>query len=115
MSLESQIEKLTAAIEKLNTNMQLLLSTPADQLVKFDEPVTQCEMVKDEPAIVAPVEKPEPTTVNASDVTAMCLSLSRKSADNKNAIRALLDDFGAKKVSDLGDNLAAFAAKLEQL
>lgn len=110
MSLESQIEKLTAAILKLNANIETVLSTPVSapaQPVTIAQPVTPVEVS----------QEPETTKseISASDVTAMCLSLSRKSADNKTAIRALLDDFGAKKVSDLGDKLTAFAAKLGQL
>lgn len=101
MSLENEISRLTAAIEKLNANIELVLSTPVAQPVQPVEPEQQPETTKLE--------------INANDVTALCLSLSRKDPKNKDAIRALLDEFGAKKVSDLGDNLAAFAAKLEQL
>ena len=113
MSLENEISRLTAAIEKLNANIELVLSTPVNQTAQPAEPVSVPPKVE----AVEPVQKPETIKpeINANDVTALCLSLSRKDAKNKDAIRALLDDFGAKKVSDLGDNLAAFAAKLEQL
>jgi len=117
MSLETEISRLTAAIEKLNANIELVLTTPVTATVqpKKDEPVTQCEIAKGEQITPEPAVTPEVKAVTFKDVQDQCLALSRKSADNKNAIRALLDDFGAKKVSDLGDNLATFAEKLGRL
>ena len=105
--LENEMKRLTAAIEKLNANLEAVLATPVPAA-----PVAPTPEPEQKEA-----EQPEqaPAELSFNDVTGMCLALSRKDAKNKDAIRALLDDFGAKKVSDLGGNLAAFAAKLEQL
>lgn len=100
MSLENEIAKLTVAIEKLNANMETLLATPA-----------QTEPAKAE-TVAETVQQPE---LSFKDVQDKCLALTRKDIANKAAIRSLLDSFGASKVSDLGDKLNDFAAKLEQL
>ena len=105
MSLESQIERLTAAIEKLNSNIETALNTPVAAPVQPEQP-------KQADATPPPAEAP---ALSFKDVQDQCLALSRKDAKNKAVIRALLDEFGASKVSDLGSNLAGFAAKLEQL
>ena len=105
MSLESQIERLTAAIEKLNSNIETVLNTPVAEPVQPEQP-------KQAEATPAPKEAP---ALSFKDVQDKCLALSRKDAQNKATIRALLDEFGASKVSDLGDKLNDFAAKLEQL
>lgn len=103
MSLENEIAKLTAAIEKLNANMETLLTTPA--------PTVQPEPVRAE-LVTGTAQQPE---TSFKDVQDKCLALTRKDIANKATIRSLLDSFGASKVSDLGDKLNDFAVKLEQL
>lgn len=109
MSLELKIEELTKQVAKLTEVMTFLVSNPATAIYTPEQKTEQS----------APVEtvKPEPVkTVNADDVTALCLSLSRKDPANKLKIKELLTSYKASKVSDLNEtNLAEFAAKLEQL
>ena len=111
MSLESKIEQLTAAIEKLNANMVLLLTTPANQTV--DLPQAAAPVVQEAVKVVEQVAK---VTVSADDAQAMCLQLSRKDPANKSKIKAILSEYKAAKVADLSpENLQAFVQKLEQL
>lgn len=109
MSLELKIEELTKHVAKLTEVMVFLVSNPATAIYTPEQKTEQ----------PAPVEtvKPDPVkTVNADDVTALCLSLSRKDPSNKLKIKELLTSYKASKVSDLSEtNLAEFAAKLEQL
>lgn len=112
MPLELKIEELTKQVAKLTEVMTFLVSNPATAIYTPEHKTEQ-------PAPVETVEaaKPEPVkTVNADDVTALCLSLSRKDPANKLKIKELLTSYKASKVSDLNEtNLAEFAAKLEQL
>jgi hypothetical protein len=113
MSLESKIELLTQAIDRLNKNLEAALqpvSAPIQQVAEVTPSTTApVETVKAEE--VAPVK-----TVNADDVQASCLSLSRKDPANKAKIKTLLSEFKASKIADLSEqNLLAFAQKLGQL
>lgn len=111
MSLENKIEQLTAAIEKLNANIVLALSTPVNQPVAVVEAAPVIEQ-----AVKAIDEATKKAAVSADDAQAMCLQLSRKDPANKAKIKAILADYKAAKVADLSpDNLQAFVAKLEQL
>lgn len=111
MSLENEIQRLTAAIEKLNANLEAVLATPLP--APTAEPVQAVETATEKKSQPEPVKTGESKPVDFAEVQSRCLALSRQG--KKDAIRALLDDFGASKVSDLGDKLATFADKLEQL
>lgn len=106
--LETKIDKLTAAIEKLNANIERALNTPVAPTVAPEQPSAPT---------VAPEQPiaPEAVTLTFKDVQDKCLAATRVDLANKAKIRALLDEFGASKVSDLGERLSDFAAKLEQL
>ena len=108
MSLEQQIERLTAAIEKLNGNIERALSTPvAAQAPVESAPVV--ESVKAEQPDVAPI-------VTVESVQSQCLAATRKDLANKAKIRDWLDSFKAKKVADLtAEQLLELSTKLEQL
>ena len=108
MSLEQQIERLTAAIEKLNGNIERALATPvAVQAPGESAPVV--ESVKAEQPEVAP-------TVTVESVQSQCLAATRKDLANKAKIRDWLDGFKAKKVADLtAEQLLELSTKLEQL
>ena len=113
MSLESKIELLTQAIDRLNKNLEAALqpvTAPVQQAVEVTPPTTApVEAVKAEE--VAPTK-----AVSADDVQASCLSLSRKDPANKTKIKTLLSEFKASKIADLSEqDLLAFAQKLEQL
>ncbi len=109
MSLENQIERLTAAIEKLNANIELVLSTPVQAPVAA--PAQQVA-----PKQVPAVEVIESALVSVDEAQALCLSLSRKDPSNKNKIKALLAEYKAMKVADLvPEALQEFVKKLGQL
>jgi hypothetical protein len=113
MSLESKIELLTQAIDRLNKNLEAALqpvAVPVQQVADVTPPTTApAETVKVEE--VAPIK-----TVSADDVQASCLSLSRKDPANKAKIKTLLSEFKASKIADLSEqDLLTFAQKLEQL
>lgn len=111
MSLENQIERLTAAIEKLNANIELVLSTPVNQPVA----VVQAAPVIDQ-AVKAIDEAINKAAVSVDEAQALCLSLSRKDPSNKNKIKALLAEYKAMKVADLvPEALQEFVKKLGQL
>jgi len=112
MSLESKIELLTQAIDRLNKNLEAALqpvSAPVQQVVEVAPTTAPVEAVTTEEAV--------PTkTVNADDVQASCLSLSRRDPANKAKIKTLLSEFKASKIADLSEqDLVAFAQKLGQL
>ena len=108
MSLEQQIERLTAAIEKLNGNIERALAMP----VAVQAPVESAaavESVKTEQTEAVP-------TVTVESVQSQCLAATRKDLANKVKIRDWLDSFKAKKVADLtAEQLLELSTKLEQL
>ena len=90
--LETEIKKLTAAIEALTA-----------RLGTADAPTA------DAPAADAPTADAPSTTINQEEMTRVCLALSR--AGKKDDIKAKLSELGAARVGELkGDNLATFAA-----
>lgn len=111
MSLEQQIERLTAAIEKLNGNIERALATPVTV------PVTAAPLVEsvkteqpEQPEVAATV------TITVESVQSQCLAATRKDLSNKAKIRDWLDGFKAKKVADLtAEQLLELSTKLEQL
>jgi hypothetical protein len=114
MSLESKIELLTQAIDRLNKNLEAALqpvAAPVQQVAEVVPPTTTA------PAETVKVEEPALTkTVSADDVQASCLSLSRKDPANKAKIKTLLSEFKASKIADLSEqDLLTFAQKLGQL
>ncbi len=112
MSLESKIELLTQAIDRLNKNLEAALQpvpAPVQQVVEVVPTTATVEAVKTE-------EAASTKTVNADDVQASCLSLSRRDPANKAKIKTLLSEFKASKIADLSEqDLVAFAQKLGQL
>ncbi len=113
MSLESKIEALTAQVAKLTEIMTFLVSNPPTAM--YQPTVEEVEPQAPKAAEPEPIAQTK-KTIDPSDVTALCLSLSRKDPSNKAKIKDLLAQYKAAKVSDLSEsNLAEFAAKLEQL
>ena len=85
--LETEIKKLTAAIEALTEAMATA-------------PVTEAPV--EAPAVEAPVEAPVVKKPMGKDtLTRMCLDLSR--AGHKDSIMAKLESYGVKRVSELLD------------
>lgn len=113
MSLENEIQRLTAAIEKLNSNIELVLTTPANQTVelpkKSDPAVTVVEVAKPE----APAATPE---LKHDDVQSAILAKVRANMENKTKVKAILTEFKAAKVTDLDLSvLADVMAKVDAL
>jgi hypothetical protein len=113
MSLESKIELLTQAIDRLNKNLEAALQPVAAPVQQVAEVVPTTTA----PAETAKVEEVAPIkAVSADDVQASCLSLSRKDPANKAKIKTLLSEFKASKIADLSEqDLLTFAQKLEHL
>ena len=87
--LETEIKKLTAAIEALTEAMATA-------------PVTEAPVVEAPVEVIAPVEAPMADEAMDKDtLTRMCLELSR--AGHKDSIKAKLESYGVKRVSELLD------------
>ena len=90
--LETEIKKLTAAIEALTARLGTVDALTADA-----------------PTADAPKADARSITINQEELTRVCLALSR--AGKKDDIKAKLSELGAARVGELkGDNLATFAA-----
>lgn len=88
--LETKIELLTAAINKLTAAM------------------TDCnnEIAQETKAIVEEVATIEPTvkTFTHDDLRDLILKCNRANPDNKVKMKAILEEFGAKKVTDVKES-----------
>jgi len=99
MSLELQIETLTAAINALNLNIAKLGNAPAAEVVQ--------EVAEEEETAPALTHK---------ELQDLIMSMVREDMKRKPKIKALLAKHSASKVSDLdADNLEAFKAELVKL
>jgi len=95
--LETEIKKLTAAVEALTA-----------RLGTADAPTADAPTV-DVPAADAPAADAPSATISQEELTRVCLALSR--AGKKDDIKAKLSELGAARVGELkSDNLATFAA-----
>jgi len=100
--LETEIKKLTAAIEALTARLGTVDALTADAPT-VDAPTA------DAPTADAPKADARSITINQEELTRVCLALSR--AGKKDDIKAKLSELGAARVGELkGDNLATFAA-----
>ncbi len=96
--LETEIKKLREAVEKLTEAMQAQGAAPQPREI-VDGPAEPISV-----ADVAPEEKPEAISPRAlKDIT-----LEKSRAGHSKAIRERLNDFGVKKIHDLGENTDAF-------
>jgi hypothetical protein len=114
MSLEAKIELLTRAIDKLNANMALLLTTPANQVLTTEQ--VEAAPVVEVKTEAPKVEKVEQVTITHNDLQSLILSKVRDNMDHKPTAKAILKEFGAAKVSDLSeDKLQAVYDKVSAL
>lgn len=119
MSLEQQIERLTAAIENLNGNIERALATPVPSVESA--PTVSATLVSQKPVMVEKTVMVEEMqlvaqTITVESVQSQCLAATRKDLANKAKIRDWLDSFKAKKVADLtAEQLLELSTKLEQL
>ena len=105
--LETEIKKLTAAIEALTAQLGAVEAPTADAPTA-DAPAAEAPTA-DAPAAEAPTADAPSTTISQEELTRVCLALSR--AGKKDAIKAKLSELGAGRVGELkGDKLATFAA-----
>ena len=89
--LETEMKKLTAAIEALTQAIAPLTIDAAP----VEEPVVEAP-VTEEPVVEAPVAK---EVMDKDTLTRMCLELSR--AGHKDSIKAKLESYGVKRVTEL--------------
>ena len=104
--LESEIKKLTAAIEALTKAMA---TAPVTEAPVTEAPVTEAPVVEAPVEVIAPVEAPVANEgMDKDTLTRMCLVLSR--AGHKDIIKAKLLTYGFKRATEmLGDkNYGAF-------
>jgi len=120
MSLENKIELLTAAIDRLNANLALVLTTPANQTLTTEQvvaaPVEVLKAVEQVNEAVNEVVSSQVQAVTHNDLQSLILAKVRVNMEHKAAVKALLSEFGAAKVTDLKESdLAAVAAKVNAL
>ena len=110
MSLETEISQLTKAINELNAKFELLFNsqktTPTPPPTQAQEVPTQAQEVPtqaQEVALLPDVAK----TMNHTreDLQAMCLAATKRNSANRDIIKSImLNNFDARKSSDLADN-----------
>jgi hypothetical protein len=106
MSLETKIQELTIAIEKLTVIMSNANTTTTEPSKAKSEVKTE------EPKNVTPVV----AGMTREQLKEGCLNLVREDASNKVKIRNLLAEFNAKVIDDVpNDELAEFEAELAKL
>ncbi|HQZ60563.1 MAG TPA: hypothetical protein PLQ39_12885 [Acinetobacter sp.] len=100
MSLENEISQLTKSINELNANFERFFNaqsapTPQAQPTPISEP--------EQAALLPDVAK----TMNRTrdELQAMCLAATKRNAANRDIIKSImLNNFEARKSSDLADN-----------
>ena len=103
MSLEHEISQLAKSINELNAKFELLFNsqktTPTPPPTQAQEVPTQAQEV----ALLPDVAK----TMNHTreDLQAMCLAATKRNSANRDIIKSImLNNFDARKSSDLADN-----------
>ena len=104
MSLELQISELNATIKTLNENILLLLGSKEQHSKVECSPVEPANLGQTEQQTFLPdVAK----TMNRTreDLQAMCLAATKRNSANRDIIKSImLNNFDARKSSDLADN-----------
>ena len=99
MSLENEISQLTKSINELNANFERFFnaqSTPT--------PHAQTTPVEPEQAALLP-DVAKTMNHTREDLQAMCLAATKRNAANRDIIKSImLNNFEARKSSDLADN-----------
>jgi hypothetical protein len=115
MSLESQIEKLitainsqTEAVNAFNGNIEKWLSSPIE--------TATAEKQTEAPQTTEVEQSEEAPALTHKDVQDKVLAMVREDMGRKPKVKALLDEFGAKKVGDVDESrLVEFDSKLGEL
>lgn len=96
MSLENQIERLTAAIEKLNGNIERALATPAAP------PTAPESVVTSAPVVVASVAS---SSFTQDDLRRLCMAKVKEDRAFKDTLKEFLSKaYGVVKTSDVPDD-----------
>ena len=104
MSLENEIKKLTEVIQILNETLQ-----QQTRSIKIDQVCN--EMVEE---TLEEIKREEAKTYTHQSVKELILELNREDQTRKPKLKALLETFGATKVSDIKENdLQSLVNKLE--
>jgi hypothetical protein len=109
--LETEIKRLTAAIE-------LLTATIDKKQLGFDfnaeQPAAEATISKTE--TVGLVSKPSSPTVTVDALQTRCLELTRVDKANSPKIKAIIASYGGRLVKDIpAEKLEEFALRLEEL
>jgi hypothetical protein len=109
MSLENQIERLTAAIEKLNGNIERALATPAQQTAP--EPVVVASAPVAAPVVASEPVASEPVVVASftqDDLRRLCMAKVKEDRAFKDTLKEFLSKaYGVVKTSDVPDDKVA--------
>ena len=107
MSLETEISQLTKAINELNANFELLINSQKTTITppqtQAQEAQTQSQPEPEQVALLPDVAKTMSRT--RDELQAMCLAATKRNAANRDIIKSImLNNFEARKSSDLADN-----------
>ena len=103
MSLETEISQLTKAINELNAKFELLFNSQKTTPTPTPLPTPQAQPEPEQAALLPDVAK----TMNRTrdELQAMCLAATKRNAANRDIIKSImLNNFEARKSSDLADN-----------
>ena len=107
MSLENQIERLTAAIEKLNGNIERARATPtapAPTTAPTTSEAVAAPVVASEPVVVAPVA----SSFTQDDLRRLCMAKVKEDRAFKDTLKEFLSKaYGVVKTSDVHDDKVA--------
>lgn len=103
MSLETEISQLTKAINELNAKFEMLFNSQKTTLTPQVQPTPQAQPEPEQAALLPDVAK----TMNRTrdELQAMCLAATKRNSANRDIIKSImLNNFDARKSSDLADN-----------
>lgn len=101
MSLENQIERLTAAIEKLNGNIERTLATPA-------APQAAPQTAPQAEDAAAPVVTTSASSITQDDLRRLCMAKVKEDRAFKETLKEFLSKaYGVVKTSDVPDDKVA--------
>ena len=123
MSLETKIEKLTAAVELLTAKIETLATqaqpAPAPEQVqapeveKVEKPKVEKKAAKVE---AEPAQEPAQEVVTEQELMDLCMSIVRRDRALKDTIKATIERHGGKVVAEVDPSkYAELKAELEAL
>ena len=104
MSLETQISELNATIKTLNENILLLLGSKEQHSKVECSPVEPVNLGQTEQQTFLP-EVAKSDEYTREQLQSLCLEATKRNAANRDIIKSImLNNFDARKSSDLADN-----------